>query len=68
MYSKEITPMCIYCFYSEKVFNDGMSCLCTKRGVVAFDYSCRKYEYDPIKRTPPRPKAFESLDIEIAEI
>lgn len=68
MFSKDIIPMCIYCFHSTKVFDEGNSCLCPKRGVVSFDYSCRKYKYDPTKRIPPRPKKFSPEPIEIAEI
>lgn len=31
--------------------------LCTRKGVVEADGSCRKFRYDPFKRIPPRPKA-----------
>ena len=28
--------------------------LCSKRGFVSCDFSCPRFRYDPLKRTPPR--------------
>ena len=33
--------------------------LCVKKGVVSADGKCRKFQYDPCKRIPPRPKALD---------
>jgi hypothetical protein len=50
--------MCIYCGRSTAL-PDELFCLCAKRGVVAYDFHCMSYQYDPLKRIPkrlPRPK------------
>ncbi|MBQ3379479.1 MAG: hypothetical protein IJG50_06400 [Clostridia bacterium] len=60
--------MCLYCFNSTKIFDDGKQCLCPKAGVVSADHSCRRYKYDPTKRIPPRRKVFSGGDIKISEI
>jgi hypothetical protein len=61
MYSKDITPMCIYCVHSKSEHNNS-NFLCKYKGVVSFDFSCRKYCYDATKRIPPKKHA---LKIEI---
>ena len=57
LFRKKIERSCIYCMYSTKMDQDHL--LCTKRGVVSMEGSCRKFEYDPFKRVPPRPKALD---------
>ena len=54
---KKIDRSCAYCAYSTKMDQEHM--LCTKRGVVSIDTDCRKFQYDPFKRIPPRPKALD---------
>ena len=49
LFSREIEPSCSYCEYGIKT-QDGGAILCTRCGVVAPDYSCRKFRYDPISR------------------
>lgn len=53
MYDKKLQPVCLYCLYSGASINE-LHCICSKRGVVTYDFHCRKYEYDPLKRTPKR--------------
>ncbi len=65
MFSKSIRPMCLYCFYTNFVYEDGSTCLCDKKGVVPFDFSCRKYMYDPTKRIPPRSKPFKASGFDL---
>lgn len=57
LFRKKIERSCIYCAFSAKMDSEHM--LCTKRGVVSADTACRKFQYDPFKRIPPRPKALD---------
>ena len=50
-FDKSVPKSCVWCEhgiksdYSNEIF-------CKKRGVVGLDSVCRKYRYDPLKRTP----------------
>ncbi len=44
-------PRCEYC-KNGKLSADGKMILCSKMGVLNKDFSCRKFKYDPLKRTP----------------
>ena len=37
------------------VLKGGNGILCKQKGIVSEDYSCRKFVYDPLKRTPKLP-------------
>lgn len=64
LFRKKLPRSCSYCTYGTKVGEDQI--LCTKCGVVSIYYDCRKFNYDPCKRTPPKAKAldFEKYDAE----
>jgi hypothetical protein len=64
LFRKKIERSCFYCAYGTKL--DEETVLCTKRGVVRPDIKCLKFEYDPLKRVPPKPKApdFERYEAE----
>ncbi|MCQ2463929.1 MAG: hypothetical protein MJ177_11130 [Clostridia bacterium] len=51
--SKAYAPRCEYCLHG-KLTADGESVLCIKKGVMLPESSCRKYEYDPLKRKPKK--------------
>lgn len=55
LFRKKIARSCSYCSFGTQI--DDSTVLCVKRGVVPIDKRCRKFEYDPCKRVPPRPKA-----------
>ena len=55
LFRKKIPRSCTYCTNGTKL-NDS-EVLCIKRGVVSIDRACRKFEYDPFKRTPLKQKA-----------
>lgn len=46
-----IEVFCKYCEMSEPLSCEGRV-LCKKNGVVNEDYKCRKFAYDPLKRSP----------------
>jgi hypothetical protein len=52
--SPEIDRICKYCELASSL-NDPDRMLCCKKGIVSAGYSCRAFQYDPLKRVPPRP-------------
>lgn len=50
-FDKKIEKKCEYCFKGQ-LSKDGSSILCKRKGIVAKDYSCLFFEYDPIMRVP----------------
>ena len=53
---ENVEPRCSYCVFGTAT-DQGDVILCPKKGVLAPDDSCKKFAYDPLKRTPLRPKA-----------
>jgi hypothetical protein len=45
------SAVCEICEYAT-FLPDSENLLCSKMGVVAADYSCRRFLYDPLKRIP----------------
>ena len=64
LFRKKMPRSCTTCQFSTNLSDHQL--LCTKHGVVADSYSCRKFRYDPCKRIPPRMKApdFDKYKIE----
>ena len=54
LFRRNIPRSCAYCSNGTKLNDEEI--LCTKRGVVCVDNSCRKFLYDPCKRIPPKQK------------
>ena len=59
--SEKAEKLCKYCENSTEVALSG-DMLCAKKGVVSPDYKCRKFVYDPFKRTPRIQKPIEELE------
>ncbi len=57
----EYEKMCVYCEHAT-ILHDNSYVLCTKKGVVLSTYSCRKFIYDPMKRTTRRKPVLSSID------
>lgn len=53
LFQKDIQPRCAYC--KRGVTVDGDQVMCVKKGLVSPADSCRRFKYDPLKRTPPKP-------------
>ena len=49
----EIEKYCAYCEHSTPTY-DSENFLCDKKGIVLGGYKCRKFKYDPQKRTPAK--------------
>ena len=54
LYGNNIEPACEICALGHRAA-DGKSVLCSRKGAVDLYDSCRKFEYDPLKRIPERP-------------
>ena len=53
LFRKDIEPRCGYCAFSKSLSEKEIAC--KKKGVMQPQDSCRAFEYDPLKRTPPKP-------------
>lgn len=53
IFKKSIEPRCAYCLRAKPMEKGFLAC--PKKGVVAENFSCRAFQYDPLKRQPPRP-------------
>lgn len=58
LFRKKIERSCSYCQHGTAM-EDG-AILCARSGVVLADFSCRKFEYNPCKRIPPKMKALDT--------
>ena len=63
-----IEKYCKYCAAAETL-SDPDTMLCRKFGVVRASFCCRRFRYDPLKRTPGRArKAAPAEELEFPEI
>ena len=64
LFRKKIARSCQYCNNATKL-ND-TEVLCSKRGIMSIEKSCRKFSYDPCKRIPSKAKVsdFSKYDTE----
>lgn len=62
LFRKNIDADCAICRFCAPAGENRI--ICAKRGMVTNPTPCRKFQYDPLKRTPLRPKApdFEKHD------
>lgn len=57
LFRKKIERSCAYCVYGAAIEEDLI--LCSKKGMRTPDGKCRKFEYDPCKRIPPKARALD---------
>lgn len=57
LFRKKIQRSCLYCAHGVLIPGDRI--ICSKKGIVSLDSACHKFEYDPLKRVPPRRKALD---------
>lgn len=53
LYDKHIRPVCAHCLCGQD-FTESHT-LCRRFGPVAPDYTCSHFQYDPLRRLPPKP-------------
>ncbi len=58
LFEKNIDPRCAYCARGRALSETEVAC--PKRGVMSAASSCRLFQYDPLKRVPPRPAKFNA--------
>ena len=68
LFDPEIKRCCAFCEHSSD--QDDRLVLCSLKGPVDFDFCCRHYRYDPLRRIPrppanPSQKKFTKEDFEL---
>lgn len=53
LFNKKIEPSCSYCVHGSQINERQIACV--KKGVIPAGSHCRKFQYDPLKRSPSRP-------------
>ena len=53
LFRKNMEPRCAYCRRGQQINDREVACV--KRGIVPVEHQCRAFQYDPLKRVPPRP-------------
>lgn len=57
LFRKNLPSSCLYCVHGAAVSQDRV--VCAKKGLVDAGNPCRRFQYDPLKRVPPRRKAMD---------
>jgi hypothetical protein len=60
LFNKKIEPSCAYCLHGNAIGEGQVACL--KKGITDADSSCKKFSYDPLKRTPEPPQKLKKSD------
>lgn len=58
---REMDKMCARCEQAQTL-NNSDKMLCSVKGVVAGDFCCKKFIYDPLKRNPSPPVRLPKVD------
>lgn len=53
LFRKNMEPRCLYCCNGASINAEQIACM--YKGIVPAAHHCRRFEYDPLKRTPPQP-------------
>ncbi len=56
----EYEKMCVYCEHATPIF-DSAHVLCSKNGIVLCTHACKKFIYDPMKRTVRKKPVIEKF-------
>jgi len=67
--NKEIEKKCCYCEYATEV-KAMEAYLCNRHGAVAYDFTCKKFIFDPLKlspRLPAKKLAFTAADFGLGD-
>ena len=59
LFRKDIEPRCAYCKYSAPAEEETV--ICRKKGIRADTDRCRRFQYDPLRRVPPRSETVDFL-------
>ncbi len=67
LFSKKIEPACMYCRFGKRN-GDSEKVFCEKKGIVDAFNSCRKFDYDPLRRVPRKVNYSSDLSKEDFEL
>ena len=59
VYAKDIEPKCASCQHGRAIAGT-LDVMCEYRGIVAYNYRCRKYKYDIFTKKIHRKKRIET--------
>ena len=62
LFRRKIERACAYCARAARIDDDTVAC--RRKGPVPAEGSCRRFKYDPLKRSPERPHAGLPVDDE----
>ena len=68
LYGQGVPRACSHCFFGVPAQRGGQI-LWIKKGIVAPDFKCRKYKYDPLRRIPrvqPEPEQYDPADFSLS--
>lgn len=61
LFHDKIESRCAYCAHARSL--NQTQVICPKKGVMDALSHCRKFKYDPLRRTPPRPQPAKFSDL-----
>ena len=59
--NSDVAKMCEFCRFASQI-KTTEDMLCSHKGVVDKEYSCRKFVYDPLKRVPRKLPELPTLE------
>lgn len=62
LFQSKIDPRCSYCARGA-LLEEGQV-LCPRKGVMDPAGSCRSFQYDPLRRTPPKPLGLDTSKLD----
>ena len=65
LFQENIAPRCVYCAKGAPLEEGRI--LCSKKGVVGGGDRCGRFQYDPLKRVPPKPAALDTSKLSLED-
>ena len=65
LFQENIEPRCVYCDKGAPLEEGRI--LCSKKGVVGGGDRCGRFQYDPLKRVPPKPAALDTSKLSLED-
>ena len=62
IFSKEIEKVCAHCEHGKRIHGTE-DVICSKKGLFKGDFSCKKFLYTPLHRTPPKALNFGKINL-----
>ena len=65
LFQEKIEPRCAYCTKGATLEEGRI--LCPKKGVMPAGGRCSAFQYDPLKRVPPKPATLDTSRLDTAD-